>query len=917
MNRNKALLLKRKLKEIKSYKGEGTQLISLYLPPNADRSSVTKQLTDESSQSSNIKSQHTRKNVQAALKRIINYLRQIDFKLPENGLVLFSGNVSENPSKIDVILLIFEPPKLLKTKLYWCDSSFHIAPLEELVQSEEVYGIVAIDKREATIAILNGKSYTIVNHTTSGVPGKTRAGGQCLKNCLVQQNNGSLIDIEDCKNNQSINSIFKNNNYTTKSSKIDMVWNVNKNKTYKIITKCPRLEIECSEDHVLFVTNFDDIIEKKAKDLTTEDYLIVPEIIITKGKKQLLNIKENYNSLGISKKGGGLLKNKRLKLKLTQKDLSGLLNLSPTTISKIELGKQNIRPQNIKNICGKLNINYTNFLKNFTSKNELENIELPKILDPIFAKFIGYLIGDGCLEVDRISFFEQNKEVALHYKKTYDTYFNICSSYRFRESKNYHQLRFTSRPLVRFIKQNFPEIKKALDSRVPNKICKSNVSVIGGFLRGIYDAEGYINKNRKSVGFSVNNKKLATEMQLLLLRFSIISSLFEYDNRANKYSNNPKFTISISERKSIELFKEKIGFTFKEKSNKLDNILKMKSKTSYSRQIFKSGKYIRKIIEKYNCNLELFPKVSSFFNNKRKMSKEIFKDSILKNIKNKELYYELLKIYNIPLLPVRIKDIKITTGKTKMIDISIKNKNFLANGIMVHNSAARFERLREKAAQDFYKRVAERINTSYVGLAKFKGMVFGGPGLTKQAFIDQGSLDHRIKNKVLGTVDTCYTNESGIKEILDKCTDILKDVGIVKERNLINKFLEQVAKNQLATYGFLETIESIKQGKASIVLVSEAIEWNILKFKCSSCNIEIPKIVKDKDNIKKVEKSLEHACPNCGQPMELIEEVDFFDYIVDLTQPMGGIVELISTETSEGNQFFYNFGGVAALLRYK
>ncbi len=40
-----------------------------------------------------------------------------------------------------------------------------------------------------------------------------------------------------------------------------------------------------------------------------------------------------------------------------------------------------------------------------------------------------------------------------------------------------------------------------------------------------------------------------------------------------------------------------------------------------------------------------------------------------------------------------------------MIDISVKNQNFIANCLIVHNSAQRFARIREGAAKEFYKRV--------------------------------------------------------------------------------------------------------------------------------------------------------------------------------------------------------------------
>ncbi len=843
------MIVKKKIKEIQKYSGEGTQLISLYLPPNADRSSVTKQLTDEISQSSNIKSQHTRKNVQAALRRITNYLRQIDFKLPKNGLVLFSGNVSENPSKIDVILLDIEPVKILTTKLYWCDSSFHTAPLEEQLEHDEVYGVIAVDKREATIALITGKTYRIISSESSAVPGKTRAGGQCLKNCVVQLSDGRLIDIEDILNitNKSIISIFKNKNFKNGVSKVNAVWTKTKNKTYKIITKNPRCVIECSGDHVFFVNSFDGIVEKKAKCLTTKDHLITPEIITVNSKIQPLKIKNNNSSL-------------------------------------------------------KKNIN----------KKEQEKITLPKNIDSTFAKVIGYFIGVGHIEEKTITFFEQNEKLAKKYTKTFKSYFNLDCSYKHREPKKNYQLTITSGLLVKVIKDNFPEVR-ASNPRTPQKITTSKTDVVAGFLRGFYDAKGYINKQRKSVDISINNKKLAQETQQLLLRFSIISSFIENSNKAN----NCVFTISISEKKSLEIFKNKINFTCDEKNKTVAQIIKEKSSASCDRQMIYSREYIKKIIEENNICLENFPKAKKHLNNKQKINKNIFRELILKNIKNKKLNSALLKIYDCPILPIQIKEIQITTEKTKMIDLSVTNKNFLANGIMVHNSAARFERLREKAAESFFRRVGEKVNAAFVEEEKLKGIIVGGPGQTKHDFIDIAGLDHRIKDKVLGTVDVGYTDESGIKEILDKGSDILKDLSIVQEKNLVNKFFGEVAKNGLATYGFVDVLEAVKLAKVSTILVSETIDWTILKFRCQSCGKIIPKVVKDKDNIAKIEKEIEKNCDECKGKTELLEEAEFIDFIVDFAKPFGTGIEVVSIETQEGMQFYKAFGGIGAFLRYK
>ncbi|MFH1234178.1 MAG: peptide chain release factor aRF-1 [Candidatus Diapherotrites archaeon] len=175
-------LFAKKMKKLKSIKkGSGTELISVYVPYGADRSSVMNQLTEEKSQSSNIKDSNTRKNVQGALKKVINFLKRIDFNIPKKGLAVFSGNVSQQEGKSDIKLFTIKPIKKLETKLYWCDSEFNLKPLEAMARPTEIYGLVTIDKNEATIALLSGKKYEIIGQFKSRVAGKFRAGGQSAK----------------------------------------------------------------------------------------------------------------------------------------------------------------------------------------------------------------------------------------------------------------------------------------------------------------------------------------------------------------------------------------------------------------------------------------------------------------------------------------------------------------------------------------------------------------------------------------------------------------------------------------------------------------------------------------------------------------------------------------------------------------
>ena len=169
---------KKQVKELSQLRGQGTELVSLYIPPKYPVNEITSQLSSEASQAANIKSKQTRTNVQGALQRIIQYLKAINYKLPENGLAVFSGNLSRDAGSDKIQLFSIEPPKALRSRIYQCDSRFFLEPLQEQLATDEIYGLIVVDKREATVAVLKGKSYEIAFHANSWVPGKARAGGQ-------------------------------------------------------------------------------------------------------------------------------------------------------------------------------------------------------------------------------------------------------------------------------------------------------------------------------------------------------------------------------------------------------------------------------------------------------------------------------------------------------------------------------------------------------------------------------------------------------------------------------------------------------------------------------------------------------------------------------------------------------------------
>ena len=165
------------LEEIEGRKARATELITVYIPSGQNIYTVVDQLEAEKSTAKNIKSTSTRKNVGNALDKITRALKDYK-KTPENGLALFCGNVSENEGQEDLRILVFEPPMSLKVRMYRCDKEFILEPLKEMLAVKEVFGLLVMDRKEATIGLLEGKRIEVLQKLTSGVPSKIRAGGQ-------------------------------------------------------------------------------------------------------------------------------------------------------------------------------------------------------------------------------------------------------------------------------------------------------------------------------------------------------------------------------------------------------------------------------------------------------------------------------------------------------------------------------------------------------------------------------------------------------------------------------------------------------------------------------------------------------------------------------------------------------------------
>ena len=165
------------VKKIASFRGRHTELVSVLIPADYNVHEVVKQIEGEKGTASNIKSRVTRNNVVEALEKVARELKIGPNKYP-NGIAIYCGNTSEDEGKPEIEFFSIEPPIPLNMRLYRCDQTFVAEPLQEMTETQEVYGLLVIERKEATIGLLEGTRIKVLQKMTSMVPGKIKAGGQ-------------------------------------------------------------------------------------------------------------------------------------------------------------------------------------------------------------------------------------------------------------------------------------------------------------------------------------------------------------------------------------------------------------------------------------------------------------------------------------------------------------------------------------------------------------------------------------------------------------------------------------------------------------------------------------------------------------------------------------------------------------------
>ncbi|MBU2637730.1 MAG: DNA topoisomerase VI subunit B [Nanoarchaeota archaeon] len=405
-------------------------------------------------------------------------------------------------------------------------------------------------------------------------------------------------------------------------------------------------------------------------------------------------------------------------------------------------------------------------------------INIPVKLCPKLFRFAGLIAGDGNIQKKRkdrrgqnISFWNKEEALIQDFKNITDELFGINARIIRDKREKGSCVQFSSAVAANLLeKLGLPAGRKCESFTIPPLLLQASNMHIAEYIRGLFDAEGSVSGKRGDISFMITNEKVIRHISLLLLRFGIHSTI----NKAGKHKR-----LIISGRSNVKAFNEKIGFISPKQANRLKNALKKECKSHPIMLVYpKMGQCILNAEKSLGMShyalrcgqakTELLGKKYMAYDTLSK----IF--STLKSKAQKKVPAELQEIYallNSDIGWSNVANVEFAEPKYDYVyDVTMaRGNNFVANGIVVHNSAsAMYGQLTTGKPIKIWSRISPKKPAMYFEL--FIDTRKNEPNITKQEEIEWPEKEHGIKIEI--ELEAKYTKG---KQSVD---DYLKQVAI-------------------------------------------------------------------------------------------------------------------------------------------
>jgi peptide chain release factor subunit 1 len=192
--------------------------------------------------------------------------------------------------------------------------------------------------------------------------------------------------------------------------------------------------------------------------------------------------------------------------------------------------------------------------------------------------------------------------------------------------------------------------------------------------------------------------------------------------------------------------------------------------------------------------------------------------------------------------------------------------------------------------------------------ANVTGLVLAGSADFKVLLSQSDILDHRLKTIIPGVLDICYGGEEGFNQAIHLAADIMKDVRLVRERELLARLFSMISTNGACSFGLRETMMAWDSGAVDTLLLWDELDV----YRCT---------MRDAEGTESLhyfsQKQLDENSHPDGTADMMVEHVLLTEWMADHHETSGAKLEFVTNKSPEGAQFVKGLGGIGSFLRFQ
>ncbi|HUI01649.1 MAG TPA: translation initiation factor IF-2 [Nitrososphaerales archaeon] len=300
------------------------------------------------------------------------------------------------------------------------------------------------------------------------------------------------------------------------------------------------------------------------------------------------------------------------------------------------------------------------------------------------AYIVGLLFGDGVAESGHLA--NTSPYLIDLFLANLQRAFGVGASKAWRRT-SYIVSHKGGKSLHRFLVEAFeyPTTNKSRSIHIPDSISMMPDSIVAKFLRGFFDAEGFVQEGR-NIGVGCKGTELMRQLPMLLARFGCLAY---FGKKGHSHE------IFISGKDNVKAFVEQIGFGEKEKML----AARIKSQTSETSRVFDitpmTGEFLRRIRQGQKVVWDDRFQISTF-ETRARISRDVIRHlpDALPGHDSKALL-ETVENY----ASVQVSGLKAVEEACEVYDFTVEeHHNFLGNGLIIHNTSL-LDRIRGTGVQ--------------------------------------------------------------------------------------------------------------------------------------------------------------------------------------------------------------------------